>query len=79
MISLNGTNKLYIHEASSETYNNVLNKHINGDYFETFTPSGENPAGTADRVAEFTRATGKGAEDRLSLGDMGNIMDIQYK
>ena len=50
-----------------------------GDYFETFTPSSENPAGTADRVAEFTRATGKGAGDRLSLGDMGNIMDIQYK
>jgi len=50
-----------------------------GDYFETFTPTSENPAGTADRVAEFTRATGKGAGDRLSLGDMGNIMDIQYK
>ena len=50
-----------------------------GDYFETFTPSSENPGGTGDRVAEFTRATGKGAGDPLSLNDMGNIMDIQYK
>jgi len=50
-----------------------------GDYFETFTPSSENPGGTGNRVAEFTRATGKGAGDPLSLNDMGNIMDIQYK
>jgi len=50
-----------------------------GDYFETFTPSSENPGGTGNRVAEFTKATGKGADDILSLNDMNNIMDIQAK
>ena len=50
-----------------------------GDYFETFTPSSENPGGTGNRMAEFTTATGKGPNDILSLNDMNNIMDIQGK
>ena len=50
-----------------------------GDYFETFTPSSENPGGTGNRMAEFTRATGKGPNDILSINDMNNIMDIQGK
>ena len=50
-----------------------------GDYFETFTPSSENPGGTGNRMAEFTKATGKGPNDILSLNDINNIMDIQGK
>ena len=50
-----------------------------GDYFETFTPSSENPGGTGNRMAEFTTATGKGPNDILSINDMNNIMDIQGK
>ena len=50
-----------------------------GDYFETFTPSSENPGGTGNRMADFTRATGKGPNDILSINDMNNIMDIQGK
>ena len=50
-----------------------------GDYFENFTPTSENPGGTGNRMAEFTKATGKGPNDMLSMNDMPNIMDIQGK
>ena len=50
-----------------------------GDYFEKFTPSSENPGGTGNRMADFTKATGKGPNDMLSITDMPNIMDIQGK
>ena len=44
-------------------------------YFNTYNPEGSN----ADRIAEFKSLTGKSGDDKLSIGDMPNIMNIQSK
>ena len=44
-------------------------------YFNTFNPSDDNK----DRLAEFESLTGKKPGDKLNIGDMQNIMNIQAK
>ena len=46
-----------------------------GDYFNKFNPSDDNK----NRLAEFQSLTGKKAGDKLNIGDMQNIMNIQAK
>jgi len=45
------------------------------NYFNTFNPSDDN----AERLKEFEELTGKKAGDKLNIGDMQNIMNIQAK
>lgn len=45
------------------------------NYFNTFNPSDDNK----DRLAEFESLTGKKPGDKLNIGDMQNIMNIQAK
>ena len=46
-----------------------------GDYFNKFNPSDDNK----NRLSEFESLTGKKAGDKLNIGDMQNIMNIQAK
>jgi len=71
-------------DFATKVNRNVLNESGDnaltyGDYFEKFTPTSENPDGTGNRMADFTKATGKGPNDMLSINDMPSIMDIQGK
>ena len=45
------------------------------NYFNTFNPSDDN----AERLKEFEELTGKKAGDKLNIGDMQNIMNVQAK